>query len=461
MPVFINRHKGSGGVVLKPGDELYSFVIDDNIEDPAERVSYEDMCAGWEPVKTTLCTDYSNNDFSIDLGNWKDAWFMDIKPCMLRWSGSVDYYLDPNDYEIDINGNDKASEIKDKTYEGNVMVEFPKVYWRMEDLGNGRGKVSICNRKIAKGFECWSHIDADNKEIPYCYISPYVCSGYNSSAIGGNVYKSVSGVKPSVSDFGVFNAFRVGADRNNVDIKKQWSLFTYAELQLLRILTMMICKTTDVQDVFGVGNHDISGGGQNTTGICDKYGLFFGTNINSSRYRETVKVFGIEDLWANLSWIVDGFVLDRDASNNIQLRVKMTRGTYDGSSVDDYNDNGEGYIVLPDTITYEPKSNIFDTSAIGGLIKNMSFTKYGFIPKDISIGGATSAEYMKYYADRFDILKRDRSSDPYHDHGLMASGAYPSGSSYSRLAGVFKESYSTVYKGSYKNVRLSCKPYAA
>lgn len=71
--------------------KVYGFHINSKESDPSKAVTYLLDAVGMTPAKM----DYANSKF--DYGSWKNAFFMP-KPCMLKSDGTVDYYLDQNDY---------------------------------------------------------------------------------------------------------------------------------------------------------------------------------------------------------------------------------------------------------------------------------------------------------------------------------------------------------------------------
>lgn len=68
---------------------IYGFHIDPSISDPAQAVTYLADAMGKTPAAMGAS--------SFSYGDWGDAFFMP-KPCMLRYDGTVAYYLDPEDY---------------------------------------------------------------------------------------------------------------------------------------------------------------------------------------------------------------------------------------------------------------------------------------------------------------------------------------------------------------------------
>ena len=96
---------------------IYGFHIDQTESDPAAAVTYLADAIGLTPAGM----DYTNDIFQW--GSWRDAFFMP-RPCMLKYDGTVDYYLDPNNYAKKTDGT--ASDVADDTYGGNAMMEWGK-----------------------------------------------------------------------------------------------------------------------------------------------------------------------------------------------------------------------------------------------------------------------------------------------------------------------------------------------
>ena len=75
----------------------YGYRISKSEPDPFQRVEYIFDAAGFTPAHMVFNEDSDTNYF--DYGDWKSVWFVrDNKPCMLKYDGTVDYYLDPDDY---------------------------------------------------------------------------------------------------------------------------------------------------------------------------------------------------------------------------------------------------------------------------------------------------------------------------------------------------------------------------
>lgn len=341
---------------------LYGFKIDQNESDPASMITYLSDCDNAEFRSAYM--DYTAGTFNY--GDWKNAWFIeDLKPCMLKYDGTIDYELNKNDYTQKADGT--QSDVANTSYGGNAMIGVPKVYWKIVDNGDDTANVYISDTKIDDDFHCWSHIDNNGKEINYCYMPIYT-----GSLVGGRM-RSLSGLAPKTSmtrqqeiDY---------AKANNLTEKLIWFTEVCSDRVLLNMLLLLIGKSTDVMSVFGTGCIDAGTSTSNiiSSGTMNDKGLFYGSQDKKSG----VKVFGIEHFWGNTWKPIAGWIND-----NGTQKVKMTYGQFDGTTVDGYNLDGTGYISV---------DNSTPTGTSGGCISKMLMTEYGLIP--IQTNGSTSTYY--------------------------------------------------------------------
>lgn len=292
--------------------------------------------------------DFDNDEFNC--GDWtieNGAWFMNPRYCMLKYDGTVAYYLDSS-----------KADISNENFPGNVMVEIPKIYYKVSS-----NEIYFCDQKLDDQFVCWSHINGNDEEINYCYMP-----AYEGSLIDGRL-RSLSGKIPSSNltakqetDY---------AKANNIGNSNIWNKEVYADRILIDLLLLLIGKSTDTQSVFGKGN--VEGGQENVkiTGSMNDRGLFYGSRDGT----QGAKVFGMEHYWGNLQRRVAGWI----NAKGIQ-KVKLTSGQLDGSTADDYNMGGSGYIAIPN-------SNLTDS----GYISKYLYTNKGILP--IEINGSSSTYY--------------------------------------------------------------------
>ena len=339
---------------------LFGFKIDQNESDPASMITYIEDNKDFAPAHM----DYDNDVF--DYGDWGDKWFIrDLKPCMLKYDGTVDYELDKNDYTKKIDGT--ASDVTNDSYEGNAMMGFPKVYWKIVDNGDDTANVYISDTKVDDDFVCWSHIDNNGNEIDYCYMPIY-----NGSLVNSKL-RSLSG--KSILNNNTGQSEINYAKANNLTNDVIWYTEVYCDRVLVNLLLMLIGKSTDSQTVFGNGHYT---GGTNVssllkTGTMNTKGLFWGTNGTWNG----VKVFGIENFYGNQWRRVAGYMY----VSGIQ-KVKMTYGQSDGSTTDGYNTDGTGYIEISDSTC---------SGTYGGYNSKMKFNKNGFMP--LIASGSSTTKY--------------------------------------------------------------------
>ena len=397
---------------------LYGFKLDQNESDPASMITYLSDCDN--AIYKSAYMNYSTDTF--DYGDWADAWFIkNLKPCMLKYDGTVDYELNPNDYSKKLDGSD--SDIANTSYSGNAMVGIPKVYWKIVNNGDNTANIYVSDKKIDSDFRCWSHIDNNGNEIDYCYMPIY-----NGSNVNG-VLRSISGKAPMGGQTAKTEITYAKANNTGSDII--WYTELFNDRMLINLLLLLIGKSTDTQTVFGTGNNNsyvsTSNTGVKNTGTMNTKGLFWGNQDNVSG----VKVFGMEHWYGNVWRRIGGWINDKGTQ-----KIKMTYGQSDGSTSDGYNETGSGYISI---------GGATPSGRSGGYISKMLITDSGLIPT-ITSGSATT-----YYCDGFWF---NNSQVDYALAGGNASGLYLMGALTSTLH------CTASYAIGHIAASISCKPLA-
>jgi len=356
---FANESDYNSVNILCKDYTVYGFQLDLNESDPNSMITYiED-----NKYFSSAFMDYNSGNF--DYGDWENSWFIkNLKPCMLKYNGDVDYELNKNDFSKKIDGSD--SDISNETYEGNAMIGFPKIYYKIINEDKNLTNVYFSNIKVDENYKCYSHIDINGNEIDYCYMPIY------NGSLSSNVLRSLSNKAPIYSKS--LTSELEAAIANNQNSDNIWYTETLSDRLLVNLLLMLIGKSTDSQSTFGNGYY--TGGSQSSnpaimTGTMDQKGMFWGNNGSSML---GVKVFGIENLWGNQWRRIAGWIND-----NGTQKIKLTSGQYDGSTIDDYNTTGEGYITIPNSTV---------NKTAGGYISKMLFNKFGMFP--ISVGGSAT-----------------------------------------------------------------------
>lgn len=358
FPISVN-----GVVNLDPlncfGVEMYSFIIDPNDSNPNTCVSYLGTNANYTPAYF----DFSAGSFNY--GSWANAFFMKLfKPCMLKYDGTVDYYLNPNDYTKKENGEN--SDIANSDYQGNGMVEIGQI-WVSDKVYNGKHLIRIANGKISNDFDCYTHTKKDGTLAKYIYRALY-----DGSLVDGKI-RSISGLPVCNKQTG--NNQITYAKANGAG----WNIDEYSVRRLINYLLVLISKSLNTQSKFGNGNMNgyvnDSNVGQVLSGTLNDKGMFYGYKSNKS----AVKVFHIENWWGNIWKLTNGLF-----ANYGKMLYKMCEGTWDGSTVEEYNTNGNGYI----------DSGIKISGNSGGCISKMTLIPgLGLVPTEVKGSNST------YYCD--------------------------------------------------------------
>lgn len=339
---------------------LYGFDLTIADSNPATRVTYPSDVENSGFAKAVM-----NFGGAFSYGSWPSTpgeKFMP-RPCMLRFNGTVDYYLNPNDYTKKADGT--TSDVANMNYGGNAMMEWPKIYVKRWE-SNGVYHFRCSDMKVDSDYECWSNYDKNNKEIPHFYTPIFF-----GSKDGSNRLRSISGQSNFVNNTAQTEV--TYAKNNGADI---WYTEVLSDRELVNDLLTMMFKSTDLQATAGYGvcsaSAAIAPGSMNTKG------LFWGAGDKTSG----VKVFGMENWWGNIFRRIAGWCI----SGGTQ-KVKLTRGTKDGTTVGDYNFDGNGYKTI---------SGVNLTRS--GYISKMKTEPFGRFPMEAN-GSTTTFEADQVWAD--------------------------------------------------------------
>lgn len=388
---------------------IYGFHIDPDESDPADCVTYLADAVGMTPA--------AMGTTAFSYGSWENAFFMP-RPCMLKFDGTVDYYLDPTDYTKKADGT--ASDIADLSYGGNAMMEFPLIWYKfVQGTASGEGYFYCSNKKVDDTYKCWSNMDCNGNIINHFYmpiyngatydgkmrslsgitLAPWSTTAYSDSstyAVGdkvnyqGKMYKCITAVETAEAfDETKWEQFAFNgqtsateeitqATANNTTDKVEWYIDQWCDRVLINGLLVLMGKSLDTQGAFGRG---IDSGSQATkeayvTGSLNDKGLFYGSTANGNT---VIKTFGMENWWAYEWRRTAGLI---GGANNTYL-YKMTASTADGSTASAYNTNGSGYL----SVGNKPTTNNY--------IKKMQFGLFGFLP--IEVDSYSTQYYKDYY----------------------------------------------------------------
>lgn len=406
-------------------DVVYGFRIDSSESDPSAAVTYLADAVGMTPAHM----DFVNGVF--DWGSWEGAFFLP-RPCMLRYDGTVDYYLDLNNYSKKADGT--ASDVSDFNYGGNAMMEWGRngrqIWYKIvPDATSTSANIYIANYQADLNYRCWSFFDANNQIIDHFYTAIY-----NGTIDGAGRLRSISG--KTYADYcqnKLATEEVAAAQLNNPTGKNQWYVETFADNILIILLTTLVSKTLDSQTAFGRGVYgqpdDVSS--LINTGTLNDKGLFYGYNDGD----HAVKVFGMENFWGN-QWRRYAGHVQMNGSN----RVKLTWGTADGST-------GTGYVFSQTAADYSGYKTATNSPTSGNTyIRVVHFEADNFYASSIS-GGSSATYYC-------DVYSASSGAAPKY----MCRGGY--GPSSADVNGVWR-SAANMFTNSgawYCGAALSCKP---
>ena len=345
------------------GSTVYGFHVNSNESDPSACVTYLRDAVGMTPAKM----DFTNGKF--DWGSWRDAFFIP-RPCMLRSDGTVAYYLNENNYALKEDGT--ASDISNDSFDGNAMMEWGKdhkrIWYKIVADANDVTSYSvyIADHKEDKDYVAWSFYNKNNELMEHFYTPIY-----SGSLDSNNKLRSLSGKSIMHSKTGTQEISYAKANGDS------WNIEVWADKLLMFLLLYLMGKSLDVQGTYGQG-HSTGGSSDSSlinTGTLDDKGLFFGYSDSDKK----VKVFGMEDQWAEQWNRCCGLILD----NGI-YKYKLTEGTADGSTVIGYpTDNTNGMLDGGQSPT------------ASGYVNKFAVTGDTILPNSVSGGSST------YYCDYF------------------------------------------------------------
>ena len=337
---------------------VYGYYIDEAAPVTSTRVHKIEGCDNYFYERAYM--DFENNRF--EWGDWRNAPFLP-RPCMLKRSGEVAYYLDPDNYLKKADGT--ASDVANSAFDGNAMMEWNTVFMKKERDRN-RIYVFFSNVKQDSGFECFSTLKSDGTYAEHFYTPIY------EGNLVGNVMRSLS-LNVSAQSGTTADQEAAYAEANGAG----WTTTVWADEDLIAALFVLMFENTDSQAALGNGN--INGGTSAAaflpTGSGNQKGMFWGSNTNN----QCVKVFGMENWWGNRWRRPNGVLLIEGI-----YHVKMTRSTADGSTTTGYNRTGTGYINTG--LTTEGDYN-------AAYISRVHAGKYGFLVAKAA-GSSTT-----FYAD--------------------------------------------------------------
>ena len=277
-----------------------------------------------------------------------------MRRCVLNADGTVNYYLNPDNSNFKADGTTSVLTGAD----GNVMVEIPLHYIKVETVGNVDSfSVSLTLEEgyvLDPAFLKWN--GTAMVEVPYRYFRAY--EGF----VSGGKLLSVSGVTPTRTQ--TIATFRTQAMANGAG----WHLTDWNLLNTIKRLCYIEFCDFIVTKYLGNGNDTGTDYGI-TTGQSNALGNRSSNSTHNDKY---MSYRGIENMYADIWEFVDGVNV-----NNYQFYV-----------------NGKYSTFQSDVFTgdYVAKGPLTVAGASNSLIKRCAVSyDGGFIPT--VVGGSTTTFY--------------------------------------------------------------------
>lgn len=340
----VNRNPLNQKTIVPKSYILLGFKIDKNDSNPATRVHYTEGAEGLTPAHVNLSTG------AFDYGSFGGFWFVtENKPYMVKYDGTADYELDPNDYTRKKDGS--ASDVSNMAYAGNAMAKIPLVYLKQWEDSNYE-YCNICNIQLDEDYKAYAHMRADDSVMDYIWLSCF------EGCLNSGKLRSIMDQTPMTAQTGTNEIAYARANGN------LWDTRSWSQRNLINMLLILMSRSDNSQEAFGYGYY--TGGSSSSpnllsTGYGSGKGQFYGTSAN----RDVVKVFHMEDWWGDVWERIAGFMY---VGGKIKTRMKPP-----------YNTDGSGYT----------DTGISMGGTNGGYISATKMTDQGRLPVTMSGSDST------------------------------------------------------------------------
>lgn len=342
------------------GVKRYGMKINKNDSNPATRCTYLFDAVGMTPA----AMNYSAGRF--DFGDWGNVFFVKNNyPAMVKYDGTEDYKLDPNDHTKKADGK-TASDVSNTAYGGNAMSVFDgsgdkgKIWLSQFEVGNYEYMI-ISNVQYDESYNDDAYVREDGSHADKLYF-PMFGGSYDGTRI-----RSLAGQALMYNTNASTEIARAKANGAG------WNIGSWSKRNLLNCMLKIMSKTDNSQTAFGQGQTSgyVNDASQNyghlATGTLKDKGQFFGYNDTTHE----VKVFYMEKPWGNRWDRINGLLMVGG-----EILAKMTPP---------YNLTGKDF----------EKVGITFASSGNGYQKGTKSSRFGRIVN--SIGGSSSTYTCDYF----------------------------------------------------------------
>ncbi len=332
--------------------ELYGYAVCLANPNPQTRIQYFEMAKGKRPAFWNYVNGY------FDYGDWAHAFFIKNNfPCMVKYDGTMDYKLDPENYNLKADGT--VSDVANTEYEGSAMSAIPTIWFKRWEDDNYLYCL-ICNKQLDENFHAYMHTRPDGTIAEYKYISMYPPTLYTDK------YKALA--ETTITAGKTFSDELLFTH----NIGENWEIMAMCDWTTFQDLFTLLAKSDNFQTSFGYGLVNGSLVTKSDPGNTKFGGAFYNSaGLNANSYQ---KVFHLHHLYSELGIRYGGMIY-----KNGVLYVKP---------YPPYNMDGDGYINTGITIT----------GSNGGYIGKSTMNEYGRFPLVLTGGSATTYECdVTYY----------------------------------------------------------------
>ncbi len=349
----------------------YGIEVDPHSETPNwdTDVVYIDDCVGFTPASLTGST--SAPDFSP--GDWADKWpFANLRPCIFN-NGEVTAYLNQQDLTQYADGTSTGIDLLTSD-PGDIMVEIPKIYYRVSVTQEKKWRFEICNKRRPL-FKPYAFM-RDGREAEKLYYAMFAAStgtddvlrsraGVTKFAVGS---RGLDEIKPIVVSKGA-----------------GWGLPTSYLVTLMGILGSIYLKSISMTQALGKGAQSSTPAAKfNKTGQTLAYPAH--TYAYKHVSNNVDRVFNIEGLYSGYISLIDGAYAGKDYL-----------GMFDpyGQKCNKPNDERTDYVCM--------KFNYTSTASCRGL-DHLVNNAWGYLPRSSTGVNETAINGFDYSRVRINKL---------------------------------------------------------
>lgn len=359
----------------------------------------------------TCCT-YANDAVGMTKGSSEWDEIFGYKPCVMQ-NGQVLFYLDPNDWNKDENGNDtynggSISNIISMYAEASgfdVMIEFPRRGLNITTSGSVIS-VSLTDNPDNSDFAYMAHKRGSTQK-DYFYLGAYDASEGNYE--GYNVLCSISG-KYGETNEKLTNYFESIGKKKAATKAQGYEIMAFYQWTYIQALYVLKYGNLNSQEALGQGYTDINNSSPIINGTADTKGMNYGGGTT-----EVVKLFGLENIWGSLDQFIGGICVGSD------LKVYTTTDNFgvDITKNWEYNFNISAMFVTsnyPGRVTGETISGFFPYAS--GASSSTYYCDYCTVSKASALFAIGGGYYnSKYEAGMFRFALNSRSYDASKQQG--------------------------------------------